>query len=123
MNGNRFLLDTNTVLYLLGGDQTLADFLFGRELHISVISEIELLGYGKLTAKERQTIKQFIEEAVVVELTAAVKHHAIEIREQHNTRLGDSIIAATARHTSLPFITADKGFNKVKGIDLVLYEK
>lgn len=33
MNGNRFLLDTNTVLYLLDldGDETLADFLFEKE--------------------------------------------------------------------------------------------
>jgi predicted nucleic acid-binding protein len=123
MNGSRFLLDTNTVLYLLGGDETLADFLFEKELYISVISEIELLGYGKLTAKEKKTIKQFIDDAVVIELTSEVKHLAIEIREQFNTKLGDSIIAATAKYTSLPFVTSDKGFNKIKGIDLVLYEK
>jgi predicted nucleic acid-binding protein len=123
MNGSRFLLDTNTVLYLLGGDETLANFLFGKELYMSVISEIELLGYGKLAAKEKQTIKQFIEDAVVIDLTTKIKHCAIQIREQHNTKLGDSIIAGTARHTGLPFVTSDKGFNKIKGIDLVLYEK
>ena len=31
MNGDKFLLDTNAVLYLLNGDETLADFLF--EIH------------------------------------------------------------------------------------------
>ena len=81
------------------------------------------MGYGKLTAKEKQTIKQFIEDVVVVDLTTEVKHYAIEIREQYNTKLGDSIIAATAKHTSLPFVTSDKGFNKIKGINLVSYEK
>jgi hypothetical protein len=123
MNGSRFLLDTNTVLYLLGGDATLANFLFERELYLSVISEIELLGYSKLTARERRTIKQFVEDTVIIDLTPDIKTFAIEIREQYSTKLGDSIIAATAKATGLPFVSSDKGFNKIKGIDLVLYEK
>ena len=32
MSGNKVCLDTNIVLYLLGGDQTLASFLDGREI-------------------------------------------------------------------------------------------
>jgi len=41
MNGNKLLLDTNTVLYVLGGDETLAQFLHGKELHLSIISELD----------------------------------------------------------------------------------
>lgn len=77
-------------------------FYLKKKLYISVISEIELLGYSKLTTKEKKTIKQFIDDAVVVELTSEVKHLAIEIREQFSTKLGDSIIAATAKYTGLP---------------------
>ena len=32
MSGNKLCLDTNVVLYLLGGDETLANFLHGRML-------------------------------------------------------------------------------------------
>jgi predicted nucleic acid-binding protein len=60
-----------------------------------------------MTSKEKLTVKHFIEEAIIVDI---IKHYAIEIREQYNTKLGDSIIAATALHTSLPFVTSDKGF-------------
>ena len=30
MSGNKLLLDTNAVLYLLNGDETLSDFLEGK---------------------------------------------------------------------------------------------
>lgn len=123
MNGDNFLLDTNTTLYLLGGDQTLADFLQSKLLYLSVISEIELLGYSKLSTKERLVIKSFISDSTIVELTNDVKQIAIELRQQYALKLGDSIIAATAKYTGLPFVTSDKGFNKVKGIDLVYYTK
>lgn len=44
MNGNKLFLDTNVILYLLGGDETLAIFLDKKQLYISVITELELLG-------------------------------------------------------------------------------
>lgn len=53
MNGNKLLLDTNTILYLLNGDETLADFLEQKELYISVITELELLSYKNITATEQ----------------------------------------------------------------------
>ena len=36
MNGNSLLLDTNAILYILSGDETLASFLNGKDLFISV---------------------------------------------------------------------------------------
>ena len=38
MNGDKFLLDTNAVLYLLKGDETPADFIFEEQIHISIIT-------------------------------------------------------------------------------------
>ena len=57
MNGNNFLLDTNAVLYLLNGVETLADFLFEKQLYISIITEIELLSYKKLQQKNKNKFK------------------------------------------------------------------
>lgn len=56
MNGDKFIIDTNTVLYLLNGDETLADFLFEKQLYISVISELELLSYKKLALKNKSKL-------------------------------------------------------------------
>ena len=56
MNGNRFLLDTNIILYLLHGDQTLADILEGKQAYVSFITEVELYGFKTLSAEEKDKI-------------------------------------------------------------------
>ena len=54
MNGNKLFLDTNIVLYLLNGDQTLATLLNNKQVYISIITELELLGYNGLTNEEEK---------------------------------------------------------------------
>jgi len=44
MNGNNVLLDTNIVLYLLNGEETLIPLLEEKNLFLSFISQLELLG-------------------------------------------------------------------------------
>ena len=59
MNGNKLFLDTNIILYLLDGDQTLATLLNGKQLYISVITELELLAYKDITPNEEKVITDF----------------------------------------------------------------
>jgi predicted nucleic acid-binding protein len=121
MSGDSFILDTNIVLYLLNGDKTLGHLLYQKNLYISFVTEIELLGYHKITKKEKQEVKQFIDDCIIIEMNSDIKKLAIEIRNEHNIKLGDCLIAATTRYVDLPFITSDKGFSKIKEMDLVLY--
>jgi hypothetical protein len=37
---------------MLGGDITLSEFLFEKQLYISIITEMELLSYKNITIKE-----------------------------------------------------------------------
>jgi len=53
MSGNKFLLDTNAILYILGGDEALSALLYNERLYISVITETESLSYKNITARER----------------------------------------------------------------------
>ena len=123
MIGNKILLDTNAVLYLLNGDETLADFLMGQELCISIISEIELLSYKKITEAERNGISQFISLIEVLPLTDSVKVKAIEIRKDTSLKIPDSIIAGSAMAFRMPLLSSDKQLKTVKEIQLVLYEQ
>ncbi|MBC7399959.1 MAG: type II toxin-antitoxin system VapC family toxin [Mucilaginibacter sp.] len=123
MSGNKYLLDTNAVLYILNGDQTLIDFLFEKELFLSVISEMELLSYKNITEKEHQTIKQFLEEFTIVGLGEKVKLEAIQVKKRSNMKLPDSIIAGTAIALKLPLVTSDKHFKNVADLNLLYYEK
>ena len=59
MSGNRLLLDTNIILYLLGGDQTLARILEDKNPYLSFISELELYGFKKLTKTQRGKIEKY----------------------------------------------------------------
>ena len=43
MSGNKFLFDTNAVLYILNGDKALAELLNGEKLYVSIITDMELL--------------------------------------------------------------------------------
>ena len=123
MSGNKLLLDTNIVLYVLSGDTTLAGFLVDKELFISVITELELLSYHLLSSKESVAVKEFVNEMNVIPISENVKHLTIQIRRSTKMRLPDSIIAASAMDQNISLITADKQFSKLKELDIILYEK
>ena len=58
VSGNKLFIDSNIVLYLLGGDETLVKLLDGKELYLSFITELEVLGYPGITKKEQNNIEE-----------------------------------------------------------------
>ena len=123
MNGNSLLLDTNIVLYLLGGDQTLVTLLEEKQLYLSFISELELLSYKGVSEQEATTIKSFVKECIVVDMASDIKDICIKLRKRHNLKLPDAIIAATAGFLNIPLVSADQDFNKIKTVDVFFYKK
>jgi predicted nucleic acid-binding protein len=123
MSGNKYLLDTNAVLYILDGDETLINFLFEKELYLSIISEMELLSYRNITDSEKQTLDEFLKEFIIINIDEKIKLNTIEVKKSSGMKLPDSIIAATAISLKLPVITSDKQFKNVKQLNLVYYEK
>jgi predicted nucleic acid-binding protein len=115
------VLDTNIVLYLLGGDKTIASFLDGKQVYLSVISELELLGYPDLKAKDQQQIKRFLEDCTIIDLNDNIKNTYAVLRKKYRLKMGDAIVAATAIALDMPFVTADKGFQRIKELQLTLY--
>jgi predicted nucleic acid-binding protein len=123
MNGAKFLLDTNAVLYLLNGDETLADFLFEKQLYISIITEMELLAYKNITVKEQKLIAAFLNEMTVININNDIKIATIELKKNTNLKLPDSVIAATSLWLKIPLVTSDKQFKSIGSLNLVFYEK
>jgi predicted nucleic acid-binding protein len=121
VSGNNFLLDTNIILYMLNGDETLADFLYQRNLYVSFITEMELLSYRKITEKEHTSIQNFLQECIVVEMNNTIKETAIATRKNTKLKLPDSIVAATAIYLKIPLISADKIFEKLPSFQFVKY--
>ena len=123
MNGNKLFLDTNIILYLLNGDETLAELLNQKQFYISVITELELLAYKGITEEEQEVIENFVSQCKVITINGAIKKETIRIRKTYNTKLPDSIIIATALYLDLPLITSDIEFKKVEELTLIQYEK
>jgi hypothetical protein len=123
MNGNNILLDTNTVLYFLSGDQTVADFIQEKKLFISIITELELLSYKNLTTKEIKVITNFLKEIHIENISQEIKEQSIKIRRSSNLKLPDCIIAATSISLQIPIFSADKDLKNIEGLDFIFYEK
>lgn len=123
MSGKKLFLDTNIVLYLLNGDETLAETLNQKQLYISIITELELLGYSGITENEEIVIREFISHCKVININNTIKNETIQVRKTYKTKLPDSIIIASALYLDLPLITADTDFKKVTELSLILYEK
>ncbi len=122
MNGNNLLIDTNIALYLLSGDETIAKLLSGQDVYISVITELELLGYQELSEEELPLIEEFLGNCIIVELNQAIKKITIELKRNHKIKLPDAIIAATSKYMNIPLISADKGFEKLSELQFIKYE-
>lgn len=123
MSGNKFLLDTNAVLYILNGDKALAELLNGEKLYVSIITEMELLSYKDITAKEKLQIKNFLADFIIVQIDDDIRDQTITVKKSTHLKLPDSIIAATAIVLGLPFVTSDKQFRTVNELDLLFYER
>lgn len=123
MNGNSIFIDTNIILYLLGGDRTLIPLLENKKLFVSFITELELLSFKKLTKNEYKIIKGFLAECTIFDINSKIKELAVDIRSKYTLKLPDAIIIATALYLDMSIISADSQFNKVKETDLIFYKK
>jgi len=123
MSGNSILVDTNIILFLLGGDKTIIPLLQDKKMFVSFITQLELLSYNKLKQKENNKIKEFLSECTIVDINSKIKEFTINIRRKHLIKLPDSIIIATSLYLNIPLISADSQFNKIKEADLILYQK
>lgn len=123
MSGNKFFVDTNIVLYLLSGDKTLAELLNGKQLYLSFISQLELLGYIGLTARERKIIEDFLSQCVIIDINNRIKTETITIRQKYKIKLPDSIIIASSLYLDIPLITADSDFKSVDELSLIFYHR
>ena len=123
MSGTDIFIDTNICIYLLNGDTVLAEMLQDQSIYISVITEIELYAYHGNTPASIKKLDAFIQSVYVIDLDAFVKETTIQIRKSTKLKLPDSIIAASALKNDMPLITADKAFERLNGLDLIIYEK
>jgi len=122
MSGNSLLLDTNIILYFLNGDETLIDLLETNSLFVSIISEMELLGYNGLNSEEKSKTELFLNECTVINIDQQIKERTITTRRLNRLKLPDAIIFATSSVLNIPLLTADQDFKSIEYGNIMLYE-
>ncbi len=96
--------------------------LQGKTIHLSFITELELIGFKHLNVTEEKRIHNLLNECEIIPLNNEIKKMYIAVRRNYNLKLADALIVATALASSLPLIIADKHFKTVKELSLVAYE-
>ena len=114
MSGNKLFIDTNIALYLLAGDETLAKLLNEKNLYLSFVTQLELLGYKGITKEEEKAVREFITQCTVIDINTSIKEQVVLLRKIYQVKLPDCIIMASSIYIDVPMITADADFKKVE---------
>ncbi len=124
MEQQKYLIDTNVVIDYLGKKLPLTRVAFMNNIidavpNISVITKIELLGFNA-PDEHYQTLTDFINDSVVLNLVPSVIDKSIEIRKTYKTKLPDTIIAAAALVSNLILITRNiPDFKNIDGLQII----
>jgi predicted nucleic acid-binding protein len=122
MNGIRIVCDTNPLIYLLDGDKDVAAFLNGKQISISVISELELFGKQHLSQADAMLIDALVDNCFVVDINREIIQIYKGLKQVYPIKLPDALIAATAIYLDIPLLTFDKGFKNIPELQLILWE-
>jgi len=120
MSGDRIVVDTSLIINLFNGIYEVQELITDRNLFVSIISEIEVLSFPNITAKDSELLKSFLSECYIVDIEPAIKDITIDIRSRFKVKLPDAVIAATAIYFDLPLFTMDKGFQKITDLQAVI---
>lgn len=90
-----------------------------KDLHTSVIAQIEVLGYHQLKQVEKTFLENFFNTIPIIPLNDAIALKAIELRQRKPISLADSILAATALTYDLTLFTENvKDYSSIKGLKI-----
>ncbi len=124
--GQRYLLDTNIVIYFLGGTlpERAQQFLIkalAEPLIISVISQIELFSWNHADLPYIHKLQIMTSRSEILPLDEEVVSQTIFIRKHYKkTKLPDAIIAATCLAHNFTLITRNSSdFKNIDGLNFI----
>jgi predicted nucleic acid-binding protein len=123
MNGIDFCVDTNVLIYILGGHPAVSHISqYSFSLGVSVISEIELLGRKNIPQHDINVIQSLLNDCEIINFNNTIKDIAISLKQKYSIKTPDAIVAATAKWLNLSLITADRDFKRIEDVDIVLLD-
>ena len=123
--GERYLVDSNVIIdfsanKISDNGTQFVENLFDSDFIISVVTEIEVLGYDEIPSKI-DLLEEFLNTAFIFQLDKeTVKQTILLRRKVKKLKLGDAIIAATALTKNLILITRNtKDFEKISDLKTI----
>ena len=120
-----YLLDSNVVVHYLSNSLPIKSIEFlnqfiDEDCYISVITQMEILGFNFKNLSDKNITEIFIENAIVFDLNPEVVQKTITIRKSRKIDLPDAIIAATAIVNNFTLITQNlKDFQNIQNIKIL----
>ena len=82
---------------------------------IEVLFDIDSNGIVRVSAKDLMSIQAALANFRISDVNPSIKQLASTLRREHGLKFADALVAATALHLNLPLLTADGGFERLKG--------
>ena len=115
------LLDSNILIYAASDKhKSLRDLFKNPECSCSIISQLEVLGYPKITSEQSKFFEAMFQLMDILPITEELVKQAIVYRKKNNMSVGDAIIAATAKIFNATLYTNnEKDFINIKDISIL----
>jgi toxin FitB len=122
--GQKYLIDTNIIIYEFQDAFPseciqVIDKIFDTSFNVSIVSEIEFLGWKGFSYQSRRKAENFLNFACIHPLTTEIKDLTVKLKQKNNIKLGDAIVAATAIFHNYTLVTRNTcDFQKISGLKL-----
>jgi predicted nucleic acid-binding protein len=108
-----YLLDTNSLIYYFQGAPQMDPVFQQIERGdarpvVSIITEIELLGFPRLTRQDETRIRSLLSGFTIEAVDERIAAQAVVLKRRHGLKTPDAIIAATALLEDACLVTRDQ---------------
>jgi predicted nucleic acid-binding protein len=112
------LLDSNILIYAASDQyKYLRELLKNSESSCSIISQLEVLGYPKITPEQTKFFETMFHITDIIPITEDIIKQAIVYRKKHNMSVADAIIAATSKiYNAVLYTNNIKDFEHISDI-------
>lgn len=117
-----FLVDTNFLINITENNSSVFPFL-DKNLCISIITKIELLGVFSINKTQKINAQKLIDECFIIETNSEIYEYTIFLKQKYKIKLASAVIAATAIVYEIPFLTFDADFKPITELKLIFLEK